>query len=137
MIISLRCLLEFQNAILFIINTFVNEHNIKWTRRKRGASYDILNVDYDAEKPKDWMPLQTIKRKLRCEKPVSILLKTLESNPRNDIVPIYSDLIKNGREISADDNTTVSHEQVIDGLLDLATDKKILSTVWMGWLGWI
>lgn len=93
------------------------------------------SVDATENGPLEWIPMQIIKRKLLCENPTNILLDTLESNPTKEIVPIYCDIVKNGRQIM--DSTPLSQEQVIDCLLDLATDKNILARLYVGLLSWI
>ncbi|XP_021944654.2 DNA-dependent protein kinase catalytic subunit isoform X3 [Folsomia candida] len=131
MCIVWRCLLQGSDTILFIINTLVNEHNIKWT----GVRKEKLPFESVLEKQLvEWLPMQTIKRKLLCENPTNILLKTLENNPWKDITPVYCDIVKNSR---ADDEGVFTHEQVIDCLLDLATDKNILARLYVGLLSWI
>jgi phosphatidylinositol kinase/protein kinase (PI-3 family) len=134
MCIAWRCLLLSSESIIFIINTFVNERSMNWAKSRKTTG---MITDDPLENPPNWQPLQIIKNKLKCKNPKSILLDVIKSNPQKEIVPVYCDIIRNCQGIGFDENKTLKNNEVIDCILELATDKNILARIYVGLSAWI
>jgi phosphatidylinositol kinase/protein kinase (PI-3 family) len=133
MVHTWRCLLNSSELIISIIDIFVNEQSVNWLKQRkdqgeRGPSASARNAE--------WMPMNIIKKKLRCHNPIRILLEELRANQQTNLPEIYCSLIENGNREKIKPEK-VSEERVVELLIDLATDKNLLCRIFYGWAPWV
>lgn len=114
-----RCLLKSSESLIFIVTTFVNESNVGRAESEGKPLNEKLEI---------------VKSKLMCKDPAKVLLDVISNNSQKSIVPIYSDIIRDGREMI---EGLMPSDKVIDCLLNLATDKNILARLFVGFQAWI
>lgn len=94
--------------------------------RLENESESIANLDF---------PFEILKRKLRCHNPTDLLVKELKMHSRKDVPAVYCKIAEDGRIFREKDVATT--EEYVDILLDLATDKNVLSRIFCGWNSWV
>jgi len=107
---------------------------VDWLATKRNT--DLCHPS-DLKSQEDWNPVHTIRDKLRCRNPIHILTDLLKCNPWKEVVPVYCEIVQDSRRSVAQKESTFTPEEVIDCLLDLATDANILGRMFAGMQSWI
>ncbi|ODN03733.1 DNA-dependent protein kinase catalytic subunit [Orchesella cincta] len=132
-ILTWKCLKDSSETLLTVADVFIQEPSMDWLKiRQRPSS----NQEEDVQTPSNetWAPIEIMARKLRGHNPTHLLLEELKVQPK-EIVAAYSKIAQDGRiHVEKDE---VSIEEYVDVLLDLATDKNVLSRLYSGWNSWV
>lgn len=140
----LRCLRNYKQMILICLEMFVKEPTMDWQMRAKMKS--IGNVEQDVSlASSDWNPesrIAIVQRKLEGENPVSIIKYELSISQvavNENLLKRYEALAEGARDSLRKNMKTgelTADEQVIC-LAEMATDKALLATTYLGWDPWI
>ncbi|CAL8086577.1 unnamed protein product [Orchesella dallaii] len=134
-ILTWKCLKDASETILTVADVFIQEPSMDWLKiRQRPSSNQDQNEQSPTTSKETWAPMEIMNRKLLGHNPTHLLLEELKVQPK-DITAIYSKIVQDGRMYLEKDEVSV--EEYVDILLDLATDKNILSRLYSGWNPWV
>lgn len=143
MINVLRCLRDYRETILICLEMFVNEPTMDWLMRSRVKSVGNAGADSSLVSS-DWNPearVRNVRRKLEGVNPVQITkdelsISDIANNPT--MLRCYEDLADGGNDAlrvkMKDDELSV--EDQVTCLIEMATDKALLASVYLGFDPW-
>lgn len=144
MIHVLRCLRDYSRTILICLEMFVNEPTMDWLMRAKMKSVGNVGADTSMASS-DWNPearIAIVQRKFEGANPVYITKDELSISQIASNQPLlnrYMDLAEGGdgslRVMEKGDGLTV--EEQVTCLIDMATDKALLASVYLGWEPWM
>jgi len=127
-------LIEHKELIISVSEVYLSEPAVNWTKLRKHRPQDSLGEC--SEEDELWMPMKIIKDKLNQVNPAQIMLEELQSNQSKTVSSTYTKVLKTGREEMLK-KTRLNEEEIVTCLLNLATDKKILTTLFAGWCSWV
>eukprot|EP01134_Creolimax_fragrantissima_P008139 CFRG8139T1 len=143
MITSMKALHAERNLILRIMDVFVNEPLAEWgSMARRQRNDDRLHSDVELS----WYPRQKIavvKKKLCFSHPKVVMAEELELNKNisnqtlNAALKVLSGDDRYDIRARIETSDTLTAEQHVDCLIDMATDANILGRTWEGWEPWM
>ncbi|KNC81333.1 hypothetical protein SARC_06333 [Sphaeroforma arctica JP610] len=143
MVTAMSALHDQRNIILRIMDVFVHEPLAEWESM---AKRQHTSGDTDAQIEPNWYPMQkirTVQQKLDKAHPSMIMTEEAKRNPNfhshtlaHMVNAIEGDAAVNVRA-TLGSNTTLTIEQQVDCLIDIATDPNILGHTWEGWEPWM
>jgi DNA-dependent protein kinase catalytic subunit len=137
MIHALRCLRSHKETILICLEMFVKEPTIDWLIRSKQINDPKRKVIWNPEQR-----IENVKQKLSGANPMKIILDELSFStiPRdNELHRCYQSLIHGeiDSKRSKMGSYNLSPEDQITAVIEMATDKALLATIWLGWDPWI
>lgn len=143
MVHVLRCLRDYQETILICLEMFVNEPTIDWLLRSKVKSVGNAGIDQSLASS-DWNPearVRNVRRKLEGANPLQITKNELSISQvagNETMLKLYEHLADGGdcslRVNMKDDE--LSAEDQVSCLIDMATDKALLASVYLGFDPW-
>lgn len=99
------------------------------------SQINACDFQSDLESKPEFLPFEIMKRKLKNHNPAQLVVAELKMHTRLDVPKRYCPLVSNSRIHY--EKEIVSSEEYVDVLLDLATDKNVLSRLFVGWNSWV
>lgn len=132
---ALKCLRDHSEIILICLEVFVKEPSLDWLLQSKKSEIAAEN------RQSIWDPanrIDIVRQKLNGVNPTKILIDELSAGfvrENKELLEKYKEIIREAskRELPAND---LSPEEQVSCLVNLATDKLILSTIYLGWAGW-
>lgn len=131
----MRCLRDNKETILICLEMFIKEPTMDWLLRAKSKSHGALM----------WVPEQrinTVKLKLNGVNPAKIAIDELANSAialDPELLRRYQSLVRGSesskRSRMKDEN--LSAEDQITAVIEMATDKALLATLWIGWDQWL
>ena len=144
MIHVLRCLRNHSATILICLEMFVKEPTMDWLVRSKMKS--VGNVEGEVSlASSDWNPearIEIVRRKLEGANPVTIIKDELSISQ----IASKEVLLERYKSLAEGDDTCVrknmkehslTPEEQVACLTEMATDKALLATIYLGWDPWI
>lgn len=138
---TLSCLRQNKDAILTFLEVFVKEPTLDWLIRSKTKTGNRKNDDH-------WNPekrIETVRRKIDGENPMKILIEELNSgsvSTNKDLHAAYVDMINGDSNTirnkfkESPNSEILTVEDQVTCLIELATDKAILASTYIGWDPW-
>lgn len=136
MIHAMRCLREHKETLLICLEMFIKLPTMDWIMRAKSKSHRSELV---------WNPKQrinTVKQKLDGVNPSKITCDELANSAiaeDNELLRCYQKLVRGGENSKRAkmEEHNLSVEDQITAVIEMATDKALLATIWFGWDPWI
>lgn len=144
MVHVLRCLRDYSQTILICLEMFVKEPTMDWLMRSRMKS--VGNADTgESLASSSWDPearIAFVQRKLEGANPAKVTQDELlisQVAAKEKLMEVYKNLL-GGEQNSYRKNVAASDltvEEQVSCLIEIATDKAVLASIYLGWDPWV
>lgn len=129
-------------VIVTVADVFIQEPTMEWLKIRQGKSYlptesndAEMEIDNPSPSSTKHFPYEIMKKKLSNHNPAHLIVEELKMYGKEDWFSTYAAIVQDERKLK--EEKTLSTEDYIDVLLDMATDKNILSRMYAGWNSWV
>lgn len=141
---TLKCFRDHHEMILICLEVFINEPTLDWLKQSKRKSFgNDGSKNDDNGKSSIWNPksrVDIVKRKLEGGNPTKLLFEELSSGSIKSNKPLlkaYENMIMGEENCSRQKlknvNENLTIEDQVSCLIELATDKAILATTYIGY----
>lgn len=141
---TLNCFRNNKEAILLFLEVFINEPTLDWllsSKLKRVGNNEGSNIT-----PAAWNPekrIDIVKQKIDGVNPTNIITEELSfGNLKDPVLKAYKSMINGNEDCirqkfkDSPSGEILTVEDQITCLIEMATDKAILATTYLGWDAW-
>jgi DNA-dependent protein kinase catalytic subunit len=145
MIHTLKCFRNHKETILICLEVFIKEPTLDWLKQSRMRKSAGIVSDRESNASSVWDPevrVNIVKKKLEGGNPMKLLVEELasgESKSKVDVLRARTNLIfgeVGGTRNKLRHEDMLRAEDQIECLIEMATDKAILATTYVGWDSW-
>ncbi|KAG5673262.1 hypothetical protein PVAND_003325 [Polypedilum vanderplanki] len=143
---TLKCYRDHRETIVVCLEVFVKEPTLDWLKETKKKSIGSINVENESVASSTWEPesrIDIVKRKLNGHNPTKILIEELNSGhvgSKREIFNAYKNLIYGEENCTRykyqHEELNLRTEDQIECLIEIATDKAVLATTYVGWDSW-